>query len=89
MTIDFHRIAEARYASLDHKVIKDWPRAKEQAFKRLLAAIDHPEGGYPAGDVLDWSDSAWARAEDLIEDRAAPVGNAQRIALHKFRMESQ
>jgi hypothetical protein len=86
---DYEHAMQSRYDQLDGKVVKGWPRAKEDAFKSLLAAVGYTADGAPPNDVLDFSDAAWARAEALIEDRTAAATDAERLALHRFNRESE
>jgi hypothetical protein len=85
---DIERAALLRYSALEGKVVRGWTPEKEAAFKALLIAVGYTADGGAPGDVLDFSDAAWARAEDLIESRSAPATDAERIALHNFNRES-
>jgi hypothetical protein len=86
---DYFLAVQSRSDTLDTKAIAGWSREKEQAFGALLAACGNTADGHPAGgDLLSYSDAAWARAEDLIESRAAPEIEPERRALHRFRKEA-
>jgi hypothetical protein len=83
--VDFERIAQARYASLEGKVVAGWKSDREAAFAALLAVVGGTADGHPAADVLDYSDASWAAAERLIAGTIEPANQAERDALARYQ----